>query len=79
MNILESFELLFKYLFELYILTKTLHGCLDGIETVLEYVRSGEFLFDSPTYLKVDVLANLFVFFHTYAYYSHCYNNHCLK
>ena len=33
------------------------------IKTMLEYVRSGDFLFDSPTYLKVDVLANLFFFF----------------
>ena len=47
-------------------MTKIPHGCLDGTGTVssndktmLEYVRSGDFLFDSPTYLKVDVLANL--------------------
>ena len=51
---------------------KILHGCLDAIGTVssnkkktmLEYVRSGEFLFDSPTYLKVDVVANLLLFIH---------------
>ena len=48
-------------------MTKILHGCLDGIGTVssnekkmLEHVRSGDFLFDSTTYLKVDVVANLF-------------------
>ena len=34
------------------------------IKTMLEYVRSGDFLFDSPTYLKVDVLANLLFFTH---------------
>ena len=39
MHIFESYELLFKYLFELYVLTKLLitkilHGCLDGIGTV---------------------------------------------
>ena len=39
MHIFESYELLFKYSFELYILTKQLitkilHGCLDGIVTV---------------------------------------------
>ena len=52
-------------------MTKILHGCLDGIGTVssnekkmLEHVRSGDFLFDSTTYLKVDVVANLFFFMH---------------
>ena len=39
MHIFESYELLFKYLFELYILTKLLiikiiHECLDGTGTV---------------------------------------------
>ena len=34
------------------------------IKTMLEYVRSGDFLFDSPTYLKADVLANLLFFIH---------------
>ena len=29
---------------------------------MLEYVRSGDFLFDSPTYLKMDVVANLLFF-----------------
>ena len=36
--------------------------CHQMIKTMLEYVRSGDFLFDSPNYLKVDVLAN-FLFF----------------
>ena len=50
-------------------MTKIFHGRLDGIRTVSsneknnahskEYVKSGEFLFDSPTYLKMDVAANL--------------------
>ena len=34
------------------------------IKAMLEYVRSGDFLFDSPTYLKADVLANLLFFIH---------------
>ena len=38
--------------------------CHQMIKTMLEYVRSGESLFDSPTYLKVDVLANLLFFIH---------------
>ena len=48
-------------------MTKILHGRLDVIRTVSlneknnahckEYVRSREFLFDSPTYLKTDVVA----------------------
>ena len=46
---------------------KILYGCLDRIgtvpssenKTILEYVRSGDFLFDSPTYLKMVVVANL--------------------
>ena len=48
-------------------MTKILNGCLDGIKTassnekkMLEYVRSGDFLFDSPTYLKVDVVVIFF-------------------
>ena len=53
-------------------MTKILHGSLDGIGTVssnekkkmLEYVRLGEFLFDSPTYLKMDVVANLIFSIH---------------
>ena len=50
-------------------MTKILQGRLDGIRTVSsnekdnahskEYVRSGEFLFGSPTYLKMDFVANL--------------------
>ena len=51
---------------------KILHGCLHGIGTVssnekktmLEYVRSGKFLFYSPTYLKIDVVDNLLFFKH---------------
>ena len=39
--------------------------CHQMKKTMLEYVRSGDFLFDSPTYLKMDVVANL-VFFHTW-------------
>ena len=43
---------------------KILHGCLHGIGTVssnekktmLEYVRSGEFLFGLPTYLEMDFI-----------------------
>ena len=31
---------------------------------MLEYVRSGDFLFDSPTYLKMDVVANFLFFIH---------------
>ena len=54
------------------LMTKILHGSLDGIGTVssnekkkmLEYVRPGEFLFDSPTYLKMDVVANLIFSIH---------------
>ena len=38
--------------------------CHQMIKAMLEYVRSGDFLFDSPTYLKVDVLANLLFFIH---------------
>ena len=52
-------------------MTNILHGCLDEIGTVsskkkmmLEYVRSKDFLFDSPTYLKMDVVANLLFFIH---------------
>ena len=53
---------------------KILHGCLHGIGTVssnekktmLEYVRSGDFLLDSPTYLKMVVVANLLFFIHVY-------------
>ena len=50
-------------------MTKILHGCLDGIGTVssmLEYVKSGDFVFDSPTYLKMDVVASLhfFIYMH---------------
>ena len=51
---------------------KILYGCLDGIGTVsssekktmLEYVRLGNFLFDSPTYVKMVVVANLLFFIH---------------
>ena len=53
-------------------MTKILHGRVVEIGTVSlneknnayckEYVRSGEFLFDSPTYLKMDVVANLLFF-----------------
>ena len=53
------------------LLTKILHGCLDGIGTVikwkktmLEYVRSADFLFDSSTYLKMDVVTNLLFVIH---------------
>ena len=50
-------------------MTKTLHGCLDGKvssneKNNVEYVRSGDFLFDSPTYVKMDVVANLLFFIH---------------
>ena len=52
-------------------MTKILHGCLDEMGTVssnektmLEYVRSGKCLFDSPTYLKIDVVDNLLFFIH---------------
>ena len=41
-----------------------LERCHQMIKTMLEYVRSGDFLFDSPTYLKADVLANLLFFIH---------------
>ena len=41
-----------------------LERCHQMIKTMLEYVRSGDFLFDSPTYLKEDVLANLLFFIH---------------
>ena len=59
-HIFKSYELLFKYLFEIYVLTKLLmtkilHGCLDGLElchqmikTMLEYVRSGDYLTHPP-------------------------------
>ena len=42
--------------------------CHQMKKTMLEYVRSGDFLFDlPPTYLKMDVIANLlFFFFHTW-------------
>ena len=33
-------------------------------KTMLEHVRSGEFLFESPTYFKMDVVANLLFFIH---------------
>ena len=50
-------------------MTKILHGRLDGIRTVSsnekigsyckEYVSSREFPFNSPTYLKMDVVVKL--------------------
>ena len=40
--------------------------CHQMKKTMLEYVRSGDFLFDLPTYLKMDVIANLLFFFHTW-------------
>ena len=43
-----------------------LEQCHQMKKTMLEYVRSGYFLFDSPTHLKVDVLANLLFFIHMY-------------
>ena len=33
-------------------------------KTMLEYVKSGDFLFDSPTYLKKDVVVNFLFFIH---------------
>ena len=33
-------------------------------KTVLEYVRSGDFLFDPLTYLKMNAEANLLFFIH---------------
>ena len=38
--------------------------CHQMKKTMLEYVRSGDFLFDSPTYVKMDVVANLLFFIH---------------
>ena len=53
-------------------MAKILHGRVVRIRTVSlneknnayckDYVRSGEFLFDSPTYLKMDVVANICFF-----------------
>ena len=40
--------------------------CHQVIKTMLEYARSGDFLFDSLTYLKVDILANLLFFIYMY-------------
>ena len=37
--------------------------CHQMKKTMLEYVRLGDFLFDSHTYLKMDVVANLLFFF----------------
>ena len=34
-------------------------NCHQMKKAMLEYVKSGDFLLDSPTYLKVDVVANL--------------------
>ena len=38
--------------------------CHQMKKTMLEYVRLGDFLFDSPTYVKMDVVANLLFFIH---------------
>ena len=67
-------ETSFKYLFERYYQTfddkhpPWMSGwnrnCHQMKKTMLEYVRSGKFLFDSPTYLKMDVLDNLLFFIH---------------
>ena len=38
--------------------------CHQMNKTILEYVGLGEFLFDSPTYLKMNVVANLLFFIH---------------
>ena len=38
--------------------------CHQMIKTMLEYVWSGDILFDSPNYLKVDVLANFLFSIH---------------
>ena len=66
-----SFNIYLNYINKL-LMTKILHGSLDGIGTVLsnekkkmlEYVRPGVFLFDSPIYLKMDVVANLIFSIH---------------
>ena len=39
-------------------------NCHQMKKAMLEYVRSGDFLFDSPTFLKMDVVANLLSFIH---------------
>ena len=38
--------------------------CHQMKKTMLEYVRSGDFLFDSPTYVKMDAVGNLLFFIH---------------
>ena len=38
--------------------------CHQMKKAMLEYGRSGEFLFDSSSYLKMDVVANLLFFIH---------------
>ena len=40
-------------------------NCHQMKKTMFEYVRSGDFLFDSPTSLKMYVVANLLSFIHT--------------
>ena len=74
MHIFGSYELLFKYLFELDILNKTVDdkdppwmsgwnkNCAIKWKNNAyceEYVRSGGTLFDSLTYLKMGIIANL--------------------
>ena len=38
--------------------------CHQMKKAILEYSRPGDFLFDSPTDLKIDVVANLLFFIH---------------
>ena len=74
MHIFESYELIFKYLFELDILNKTVDdkdppwmsgwnkNCANKWKNnayCKEYVRSGGTLFNSLTCLKIDIIANL--------------------
>ena len=73
-HIFESYELLFKYLFGLDILNKTVDdkdppwmsgwnkNCAIKWKNSAycgEYVRSGDTLFDSLTYLKMGIITNL--------------------
>ena len=66
-------------------MTKILHGCLDGIGTVSSNDKNNARICLVRrhsiwlTQLLKSGCFSQFSFFHTYAYYSHCYYSHFLK
>ena len=67
------------------LMTKILHGCLNGIGTVPSNEKNNALICQVRrisiwlTHLHKNRCFTQFAFFYTYVYYSHCYYSHCLK